>query len=173
MPHHTAGVSQARWVLGRNGVQQKPGGLHRRGAQHHDARFDLLSLSRGRVNIGNAARPAFAVHQNFTGQRVLPQGEIAGGGRLGQRATGRAENRRDIAAVHAVPAVVAGRTVVIGLGQHGLAHRDERNIQSVRGALQDVLTATPRQRRQIVLSAGRISRPSSLPQTPMICSTRS
>src|ERR1700722_7523903 len=43
-------------------------------------------------------------------------------------------------------------TLIIGLGQNGLAHRNEVDIQSIRGALKDVLAAPPRQWRQVMLS---------------------
>ena len=117
--------------------------------------FHLFGFTRGCVNKGNRARPAFAIHQNFAGQRILPKGEFSGGGGFGQRASRRSEDRGNVAAIHAVAAIMAGRAVVIGLGQNRLAHRNERNIQGVRGALQDLLTAPPGQRRQVMLAPGQ------------------
>ena len=128
------------------GVEQQPRGLDRPTAHHEQPGPDLLVSLRLPVHDRGGADQAVIVHEKLAHQRVGAQGETAAGQGAREQRVRRGEDRADVAAEHAAPAVVAGHARA-GPHLERLARGDQPEAGLSTGDGSDLLGAAQRRRR--------------------------
>ncbi len=88
------------------------------------APFELVQIV---VHDRNGACEPIVIDQNFSRNRIFLRSQIVCLPSFGQHARWRGINGRDVAAIYAMPAVVAHRPILIVVRQKRLAHRDDGN----------------------------------------------
>ena len=157
----------------RPGVQKQPRRLYGGAADYYDFRPDGLLLAGVSVHKRHSTSAAFVVNENLARKGILLQREIARRLRLRDHRGGTVKHCRDVASVHAVATVVARRAIIIRLGDDRFPHRHHGNTHVLEGAIENPLAQRQGSGGRYCFPPGRMSRPSSWPHTPIICSIRS
>src|SRR5215472_14528523 len=152
---NAARIGEPVWIPARPGIEQQARGFDGGAAHDHDSGAGFLLLPRLAVDDRNRAGQTVLIKKDLPRESILAQREVARAPGLGKHAAGCGVNRRYIATIHAVAAVMARGTVIVSAREQRFSYGDDRNPHGRDGALQNGLAAAERQRRQIMLSGGK------------------
>ena len=148
--HQIARVRQSVGKPRRFRIQQQPGGFDGGAAHGKQPGLHFLFLAGDRVDHRHRTHTPFRIHQQLACSPIFQQREISGAARFRNHGRGGGKDRADVAALHAMAAIVARGPAVVRLGQDGFAHRNHRNTKPGTGAFHDFFRASKLERRQVL-----------------------